>query len=112
MSAVVAMPPVKPGDQSDPERFAGGPGRGRVPVHPDRRLRGIAAPARRLLGVSTYQANKLLVIRAAEHGLSALSALLSSGDDVVSRFGRQAQFRQYRRRACSLSALAIHPART
>ena len=48
MSAVVAMPPVKPGDQQHPERFAGGPGRRRVPLHPDRQLRGPAAAARRV----------------------------------------------------------------
>ena len=48
MSAVVAMPPVKPGGTRQLERFAGGPGRRRVPVHPDRELRGPAAAARRV----------------------------------------------------------------
>src|SRR5262249_23514866 len=55
-----------------PERFARGPGRGRVPLHPDRQLSGIAAPARGIAPGEYLPANKLLAVRAGSGGLSTL----------------------------------------
>jgi uncharacterized protein (TIGR03032 family) len=72
MSAVVAMPPVKPGDQSTPG--ASPAASTAVPFHYTQT--DSFAPLLQQLGasllVSTYQANKLLVARATGGGLSML----------------------------------------
>jgi len=51
ISAVVALPPVKAGDNTS-ERSAGGPDRRRVPLNPDREFRGPLEQLGRVAGTS------------------------------------------------------------
>src|SRR4029077_6240296 len=72
MSTVVAMPPVKPGDNTTPSAPPAAPAA--VPFHYTQ-TESFVALLQQLgasLLVSTYQANKLLVARATGSGLSML----------------------------------------
>src|SRR5688500_3243029 len=72
MSAVVAAPPVQPGDQSTPGASPPAPAAVELRcTQTDSCVELLHRPGASLL-VSTYQANKLLAVRACSGGLSTL----------------------------------------
>src|SRR3954467_14905515 len=72
MSAVVAAPPVKPGDQSTPSASPAAPAAVEFRYTQTDSFVGLLYRLGASLLVSTYQANRLLVVRASGSGLSTL----------------------------------------
>jgi uncharacterized protein (TIGR03032 family) len=72
MSAVTAVPPVKPGDQSTPSASPAAPVAVEFRYTQTDRFPALLQQLGASLLVSTYQANKLLAVRASGNGLSTL----------------------------------------